>query len=339
MGNPVRFYGSGQPIELEEGGTLPANCSVEVTFRTYEERFFMRPSPAVNETILGCFGRAQRRYPTLKIHVVSFLSDHGSFVCTPPNPMVLWSFMRDFLSTAGRRLNRQLGRKGVFWERRYRAIPIVDEESLERCFAYCLLQGTKENLVADVREWPGVNSVRALTEDAPLVGRWRDHRREYELCRQRRRKLDRAAARGWHVELPPVPEQVDEIHVELAPLPHWEGLDPQVRRARVTEIVDADAATTTARHERDGTRPLGVARLLEVSPFDRPAEPKRSPAPRCHASSPARRTGFDGAYRRHVDGMRGVVVRLEPELRRLGCPVGTSLPPLCRGPSAASTTE
>jgi hypothetical protein len=42
---------------VPEGGAL-----VEVTLRTIQSRLLLRPSPAVNEIILGVLGRAQRLY-------------------------------------------------------------------------------------------------------------------------------------------------------------------------------------------------------------------------------------------------------------------------------------
>ncbi|MCA9679589.1 MAG: hypothetical protein H6709_16595 [Kofleriaceae bacterium] len=332
MGNPRRFYGTGEPILLAEGGSIPARCAVEVTFRTYERRFLMRPSRAVNRIILGCLGRAKRRYPTLALHVVSFLSNHGSLVCTPPNPFVLWSFMRDFMSTTARRLNGHHGRVGTFWERRYRAIPIVDEESLERCFAYCLLQGTKENLVWSARDWPGISSVKALCEGVPLIGQWRDQAREYELRRQRQRRLDRAAVRGRTLRLPEVEDVVVECPIELAPLPHWRKVRPAERRARVEAIVRADETAQRARHRRDGTAPLGVAGIATTDPFARPAVSKCSPAPRCHARTPALRDGFLEACRQHDTRTREVTAAVERTLPKLGLPVGSSLAPLVHRP-------
>jgi putative transposase len=335
MGNPHRFFGAGHPINLEEGGTIPDRCAVEVTFRTQEERFLLRPSHEVNEIILGCLGRAHHRYPELSLHVVSFLSNHGSFVCTPPNAFVLWSFMRDFLSTTAKRLNRHHRRTGTFWARRYRAIPILDEESLDGRFAYCLLQGTKENLVWSAREWPGVSSVAALSGGPALVARWRDESREYELERLRKRRIARAAERGQDLEVPAVPEVWHEYPVVLSPMPHWRPLGPEDRRARVAKIVRNDEIETRARHLRDGTQPLDVRAVLAAGPLERPVTSKRSPAPPCHTRTAALRRGFRAAMRAFVDSLRAVVHRLEPELERAGLPIAVSTPPLFRKPTGA----
>ena len=43
---------------VPEGG-----CLFEVTCRTQQGRFLLRPSPELNEIALGVLGRAQRLYP------------------------------------------------------------------------------------------------------------------------------------------------------------------------------------------------------------------------------------------------------------------------------------
>ena len=262
----------------------------------------------------------------------SFESNHGSFVCKPPNAWVLWNFMRDLLSALAKRLNPEHDREGTMWERRYRAIPITDDATLEDRFAYCLLQGTKENLVESAREWPGVNAVRQLMGGRQLVGRWRDGTASYALRRQRERKLARAEAGGRELELPEAPELWIEYPIELAPLPQWAGLRPGQQRARVTAIVNDDDKKTRERHRRDGTRPLGVAAILATDPFSRPAKPKKRPAPLCHASTPALRKGFRAALGEYVRAVRGVAERVEATLPTVGLFEGATLAPLAHKP-------
>lgn len=337
MGYPHRFFGDGTSIELDEGGTIPGRCLVEVTFRTLLEEFLMRPSKEVNEIILGCLGRAHDRYPRLELYVVDFLSDHGTFVCKPPDAFTLWSFMRDLLSTLANQLNHEHDREGKFWQRRYRAIPILDEASVEDRFAYCLLQGTKENLVWSARDWPGVSSVQHLMGGKKLVGRWRDRETEYERGRQRARKIARAAKRGRTLELPETAQEWIEYPIELTPLPHWAHLKPGQLRARVTAIVHADDEATRLRHERDGTQPLGVKAILATSPRQRARDPKKSPAPFCHTRSQTLRNGFRAAAGRFAESLRAAVARLEESLTNVGLLVGMTTPPLCRRPEVCST--
>ena len=56
---------------IPTGGSL-----VEVTCRTIQGRLLMRPSPLLNDIILGVLGRAQRLYP-LEVVAYSFLTSQS----------------------------------------------------------------------------------------------------------------------------------------------------------------------------------------------------------------------------------------------------------------------
>jgi hypothetical protein len=327
MGYPRRFFGSDQPIEID-GATIPPKCTVEVTVRTHQQALLLRPDREANDIILACFGRAYDRYPDLNLHVLDTLSNHVTFLATPDAPVTLSSFMRDFLSTLAKQINALRGRDGTFWERRYSAIPVVDEDALEDRFRYVLTQGTKENLLWSARDWPGVTSIHTLLGGPPLVGRWRDHTAEYELQRQANRRCERAAA-GDEASIPPAPAQVwREYPIRHVPLPHWAHLKPGELRARVAAILHEDDKATKERHRRAGTQPLGVAAILAADPHARPIDSKKSPAPLCHASTRAARKAFRIAYRRFVEATRAAAVVLANALPAAGFPVGCTTPPL-----------
>jgi hypothetical protein len=345
VASPLRFIGTGETCEID-GVTIPARCAVEVTFRTHQQEYLLRPDDGVNEILLGCFGRALARYPSVNPCVLNALSNHGSFLALPDSVHEFSSFMRDFLSTAAVRLNGHRARSGTFWERRYRLIPVIDEQALENRFRYILTQGTKENLLWSARDWPGVTSIDALLGGAPLVGRWRDGSTETELRKQRRRKLQRASARGKRLELPPVPEVWIDYPIELTPLPHWARLSSEERQRRVAAILDDDDVLTRERHARCGTRPLGVAGVLATSPFDRPDCPAKSPAPACHASTEAGRRAFRKLSKLYAASHREARELLQQRLEEMPIRVEVTLPPLrhfgrtvCVEPARASPTS
>src|SRR5215210_5599899 len=62
MSRPLRF--------IPEEGSL-----VEITCRTIQGRYLLRPDPEVDDILLGVLGRAQRLYP-VEICGYSFLSSH-----------------------------------------------------------------------------------------------------------------------------------------------------------------------------------------------------------------------------------------------------------------------
>lgn len=331
MGNPRRFLGTGESEYVqEEDFVLPPLCAVEVTFRTHQQKLQLRPDPKANEILLGCFGRAYDRHRELTLHVLNAVSNHGTFVASPTSASLLSIFMQDFLSDAAKKLNLERGRDGTFWERRYRAIPIVDNVALEERFAYALTQGTKENLVWSARDWPGVTSIPTLLGGPEMVGRWRDGTVEGQRRRNRQRKIDRAKARGRDIEVPKVQPLYRDYPIVHHPLPNWAHLPVGKRRARVAQILADDDRATRRRHERDGTRPLGVRGILRADPFSRPANSKKSPAPICHASTDAGRKAFRIMYRRFTDSSIEATERVLESLPHHDVPFDATVPPLPR---------
>jgi hypothetical protein len=332
MGYPLRFSGAdvvddAPPFE-DEGVALPGRFTFEVTFRTVQERFLLRPGQKTDEIILGCLGRAAHRYPTLGLHYVVVLSNHGNLLVTPDCSATLSNFMRDFKSTVANRLNDQLDRSGPFWSRRYRAIPTTDEAALEERFRYLLTQGTKENLVESADQWPGVHAIHALRGGKPLIGRWRDGTAESALQQQRQRKIARASARGETLQLGPVPQVWREYPIKLEPLPHWQHEKPGTVRQRVAAIVRDDAAMTKRRHKQDGTRPLGRQGILTTHPFAQPTKSKKSPAPMCHASNAKQRRVYRRAYRAFAHCVQTTVDELAQHRDPCGVPPGHITRPL-----------
>ncbi|HEX3125850.1 MAG TPA: hypothetical protein VH394_00825, partial [Thermoanaerobaculia bacterium] len=62
MPRPLRY--------VSPGGSL-----VEVTVRTLQSQYLLRPSPSLNEIVGGVLGRAQALHP-VRCHAAVFLSTH-----------------------------------------------------------------------------------------------------------------------------------------------------------------------------------------------------------------------------------------------------------------------
>jgi hypothetical protein len=332
MPYPLRFFGAGYEMEID-GVIIPPRCTVEVTFRTLNEQFLLRPDRKAKAAVLACLGRAAARHPGVQLHVASMLSNHGTLLCTPDSEAALSDFMQEFMSTSARKVNRLRGRRGTFWARRYRAIPIVGEAKIDERFAYVLTQGTKENLVWSARDWPGLQSVDAWLGGAPLVGYWRNRQAEGERRRRLERKRRRAAQRGQAMSAGKTEPQFIEYRISLVPPPHWAHLSVGQQRARVADMVRRDDESTRARHEQDGTEPLGVRGILAQDPFGQPANPKRSPAPLCHAPDRRTRRAYQKAYRAYRERYDASVRALDAQVPALGFAAGTATPSLvCRPP-------
>jgi hypothetical protein len=126
---------------------IPENGSlVEVTVRTFQSCFLLRPSLTLNKLIAGVLGRAQDKYPVL-CHAAVFLSTHFHLLLTVDNAERLADFMEYVNTNIAREVNRLYNRKGSVFGHRYHAILVSNEEAaqVERlryllahgCISYC----------------------------------------------------------------------------------------------------------------------------------------------------------------------------------------------------------
>src|SRR5215203_3274868 len=196
---------------VPEGGAL-----VEVTCRTIHSRFLLRPSPELNDIVVGVLVRAQRIYP-IRLCSFAFASNHFHLQLDVDDARQLSCFMRYLNSNLARELGRRVGWRDKVWARRYQAIVISDEAAaqVER-LKYVLAHGVKEGLVEKVSEWPGVHCVRALLAGEPMEGYWFNRTQEY-------------AARRRREDFGPMRYSTSEV-LTLSPLPCWKDLPEEARR-------------------------------------------------------------------------------------------------------------
>lgn len=283
MGRPVRF--------IPEGGSL-----VEVTCRTINGMFLFRPSPRFNEILVGVLARASRLHP-VSMSALVCLSNHFHLLLEVPNAQRLADFMQYVNCNLAREVARLTGWRTKIFATRYHAIPVSDEESaqIER-LRYILSHGCKENLVAHLKDWPGVHMVQAILGSEPLTGYWFDRSREYaERCRREEVDAYRYAA----------PETLI-----LKPLPCWKHLSPEHYRARIASMVEEIEVDAAAARKRTGAQPLGRKAILSHNPLHRPDKVKKSPAPRIHAASQAVRQLFYEIYSKFVRDFRDAAEKL-----------------------------
>ncbi len=292
---------------IPDGGAL-----VEVTTRALHSRLLLRPRPELNAILIGTLARAKRRH---KVRVCFFVcvSNHMHLLLWTEDARELARFMGYFLSKLAREVGRLTGWKEKIFGRRYQAIVISEEEEaqIER-LRYGLAHGAKEDLVERPRDWPGAHAVRALLEGEVLEGLWFDRTQEY-LARRRGETFDRLQYATREV-------------LELDPLPCWEHLTPERRRARVAALVEDIESEAATRRKRTGAKPLGVAAVLSQDPLQKPKKTKKSPAPAFHAASRVVRRSLWDAYSLFVAAYRAAAEKLRAGVRDVVFPSG-SFPP------------
>ena len=249
----------------------PGGAMVEITTRTIQGRYLLRPDPAgqVNEVFLGILGHAQKRYGGL-IHAVSGLSSHYHLLATFEDALQMGQFMRVVNGSLSLEIGRLHDWSGPMWDRRYR--PILVTEELEAQLArlkYVLAAGAKEGLVDRPEKWPGVQSVDALLHGEPLRGVWFDRTAEY-AARSRGEAFGRYTYATEHV-------------IALEPLPALRHLTIEQQRETIAGLVAEIEEEAAVQRRETGRESLGTAEVMSRDPHAQPATLERSPAPRVHA--------------------------------------------------------
>ncbi len=247
----------------------------EVTSRTIQELMLIRPTPRSRAIIHGVLSRALVLFPEVFLHAFTYLSNHFHLLASTHDGAQLAAFLGYVNGNVAREMGRLHGWKGPFWARRPRVIPIVDDDAIIARLRYVMANGVKEGLVATPLDWPGASSTSGLVGDMTVDG-----------IRLRR---DARAGAGDATE--------EAVVVPLTPIPPWAHLPhPELveRHQALVASIAADAAAS----------PVGASALAAQDPRARPADPARSPAPACHASTPQARAWFRAAYRGFVDGFR-----------------------------------
>ncbi len=252
---------------VREGGTM-----TELTTRTIQGRYLLRPSKDLNEIVLGVVGRAQRLYK-VELFGVSVLSNHYHMLAWAKNSDQISDFMEFVNGNLSGEVGRLVDWPGTMFPERYRSIAVSDERrAQEERLRYLLSQGVKENLVERPEQWPGVNSVKALCYGTEFFGYWYDRTQESAANRRGEKFKKRKYA-------------IKET-VTLSPLPCWKGESEKEVRARVRKMVKEITEEEAAKRKVKKLRVVGVKAIKSRDPHTRPENLKSSPAPDFHAVDP-----------------------------------------------------
>jgi putative transposase len=249
----------------------PEGAVVEVTTRTVQGRFLLRPGPMLNLIVLGVLGRAQRLY-RIRLHDFVFMSNHYHLLLSVDSALQLARFMGYFNGNLAKEVARLTGWRDKVWSRRYQAVLVSNEKEAQLARQrYIFRHGVKENLVDSPTKWPGVTSLASHLEGEPLEGVWFDRTREFNARRQGGAFRDETYSEKEAVHLTPLSCQAD--------------LSTAERKALIEEIV-ADIEREGAQEIEDsGTLPAGEQEILRQPERARPRRSKRSPAPFAHCAS------------------------------------------------------
>jgi hypothetical protein len=293
---------------------FPDRPLVEVTSRTVQGRFLLRPSPGLREIFVGILARAAALCE-VDVHAFVCLSNHWHALLTPKDARELARFCCYVNTNLSKEAGRLHGWRGPLLQRRYQAIPVsTEEEAQVGRLRYLLAHGCKEGLVAKLRDWPGAHCADALTTGETCTGAWFARHQEWL-----------ARARG---EDSPLGDFCTHHQLALAPLPCWRDLPPLEVRRRIALMVAEIESEAAARHRAEGGKPLGRAGILRQNPHAGPPSCSRSAAPLVHAASKRARREIRIVYCHFVAAFRTAAVRLKRGCKDVVFPDGCFPPPL-----------
>ena len=103
-----------------------ANTSYHVTLRCNNQAFDLR-RPQARQAILLCLARAKAKF-NFKLYGVCVMSNHVHYCLKPEQPHQMSRLMHWLNWYCAMLLNRLLLRRGHFWEQRYHAEPVKDND-------------------------------------------------------------------------------------------------------------------------------------------------------------------------------------------------------------------
>ncbi|HEX8822024.1 MAG TPA: hypothetical protein VF794_19010 [Archangium sp.] len=282
MGWPLRMF-------QEEGYYF-------VTSRCFQGRLLLRPSQEVNEVVGGVLARAvQQSGGMVRLHAFTFASNHFHLLVWARGA-ALAGFMQYLRANLSRKVGRLVDWSGGFWERRYSAEPVLDDEALVGRLRYVLAHGVKEGLVEKCAEWPGLTCLPQLLGPARRLFRWFNWTKRWS----KRGSEDMGGAQGRFAR-----QWAEPVELELAPLPCWKGLGEEERQRAVRGLVEDVEAEARAR----GKPAWGRRAVVTQHPHTRPEHLERSPRPLGHASTRQALRELREQYRAFVAAFREAAAR------------------------------
>jgi REP element-mobilizing transposase RayT len=250
-----------------------------VTARCFQGRLLLRPSTETNEVLGGVLARGAR-LAGVELFAFAFASNHVHLLLRAPNGN-LPRFMQYLLANISKKVGWLVGWRGAFWERRYSAEAVLDDEALFGRVRYILAHGVKEHLVRKCADWPGLTSLSLMLEAPRRVFRWFNWTRRW-TARSDPESLRRLSDR-W----------AEREELQLTPLPGWGDIPISRQRRLLRRAVTAiEREAAALKH-----RVFGRSRVLAQDPQYRPARPARASRPACHSSERTLRDEFLEGYR------------------------------------------
>ena len=244
-----------------------------ISIRTERAALRLLPSPKVNGIVGGIIARYQEEF-SIVIFAYTVLSNHIHILAQAPR-CNLWRFEQAVNREIAKRLNRQQGMRGHFWERRYDEQMVAEEGDAVLAFLYVICNAVSHGLVEHPSLWPGLNSYAQVLDGKDRVYRFTDYTAYGKARRQARGEGKRVSIRDFESE-----------HVlRISPLPKHAYLSQEERRAVILRLVSQRTAEIKKERKALGLGFLGREKVLRQDHNDIPRNVKRSRKPICYTKS------------------------------------------------------
>ncbi|WP_168210923.1 transposase [Persicimonas caeni] len=298
----------GHPLRNQEKDAI-----YELGNRTLHQIYALLPEEEVNRIILGLLAKYAWRYG-VEIFAFCFMSNHFHLLARCRS-LQMHLFMRDFQSQLAKKINKLRNRTGTFWERRYTAIKVLDDDAMVDRLRYIVCNPCESDLVRHPKKWPGLCSWDIHASRKPLVAEVVNRKKYWA---EKRKKKNEGKTEAELIEL-----ATERYTLEMAKLPQWKDLDDEAYHQKIVETCHEHAGELAKRRKKPC---IGPQKVLATSWTDRPKEPKKAPRPLCHGGDLEQRIAYRDSCHLLVDRYRDAVDKWRKGKSEVSFPDGT-IPP------------
>jgi putative transposase len=129
-----------------------------ITRRCTQRQFLLRPDPETNNAFVYCLAVAAERAGVWVSFTAAQSNHHHTGIHDPKGTYP--EFTEHFHKLLAKCMNARRGRRENFWSSEHTSVlHLVEPRDVLDKMVYALTNPVKDNLVAKVAEWPGVNSL------------------------------------------------------------------------------------------------------------------------------------------------------------------------------------
>lgn len=141
-----------------------------VTRRCSERRFLLRPDEAMTEAFTYCLSEAAERTGVLVLFSAVMSNHHHTGVIDVEGRLPEFlEYLHKFVAKCGNALR---GRWESFWSSEQTScVQLVEPNDILDKLVYAVTNPVKDHLVEKVSHWPGLDCLRAIAHDKPIVAR------------------------------------------------------------------------------------------------------------------------------------------------------------------------